>query len=84
MRFISLRVRNAGVMHCDTHDNTEILTEVAGEDFMEKLVDIGRIQSISEKYLLVSSSHGRMLYWEYQGGFAALKARLAAAGLLLE
>ncbi len=42
------------------------------------------IQSVSEKSLLVlASSHGRVMYWEYEGGFAALRARLAAAGLLV-
>ena len=27
-------------------------------------------------------SHGRMLYWEYEGGFEALKSKLHKAGLL--
>ena len=41
-----------------------------------------RIQSVSEKYVLVTSSHGRVVHWEYEGGLVALKARLRAAGLL--
>lgn len=84
MKFISLRVRNAGVLHGYDSNNKEIVEEIPAEEFIEKLIDIDRLQSISEKYLLVSSSHGRMLYWEYEGGFEALKARLAKAGLLLD
>lgn len=83
MKFISVRVRSSLVMHGYTDDNQEIVEEIRDEAFVEKLVAMERIQSVSEKYLLVSSSHGRVLYWEYEGGFAAMKARLAAAGLLV-
>jgi hypothetical protein len=38
---------------------------------------------VSEQYLLVNSSHGRVMYWEYEGDLAAVKARLADAGLLV-
>ena len=83
MRFISVRVRNAIVMHGYTEDNAEITEEVSDEEFVEKLLSIDRIQSISEKYILVSSSHGRVLYWEYKGGLASISKRLADAGLVV-
>lgn len=84
MRFISLHVRNALVMHGYDANNKEIIEEIHGEPFVEKLIALERIQSVSERYLLVSSSHGRMLYWEYQGGMPELKEKLSDAGLLLE
>ncbi|WP_374562728.1 hypothetical protein [Ideonella sp.] len=83
MKFISVRVRSAIVMHGYTDDNQEVVEEIRDEAFVEKLVAVDRIQSVSEKYLLVTSSHGRVMYWEYEGGFAAMKSRLAAAGLLI-
>ena len=83
MKYISVRVRNGLVCHGYDTDNQEILEEVKDERFVEKLVLIDRIQSIGEKYLLVTGSHGRMLYWEYDGGFESLKSRLHKAGLLL-
>jgi hypothetical protein len=83
MRYISVRVRNGLVSHGYDADNQEILEDVKDERFVEKLVLVERIQSIGEKYLLVTGSHGRMLYWEYEGGFEALKSRLQKAGLLL-
>lgn len=83
MKFISVRVRSSLVMHGYTGDNQEIVEEIRDEAFVEKLIAIERIQSVSEKYLLVTSSHGRVMYWEYEGGFASMKARLAAAGLLV-
>lgn len=83
MRFISVRVRNAIVMHGYAADNSEIVQEVTGEEFAEKLIAIERIQSVSEKYILVSSSHGRVLYWEYEGDLASIKERLARAGLVV-
>ena len=51
-------------MHGYTADNQEILQEVKDEPFVDKLIAVERIQSATEKYLLVSASHGRMFYWE--------------------
>ena len=83
MKFISLRVRNALVMHGYTADNQEIVETFHDEAFVEKLIAVERIQSVTEKYLLVTSSHGRVMYWEYEGSLASVKERLAAAGLVV-
>lgn len=83
MKFISLRVRNAILMHGYTADNQEIVEEFKDEAFVEKLIAIDRIQSVTEKYLLVASSHGRVMYWEYDGSLVSVKDRLAAAGLVV-
>lgn len=83
MTFIANRVRNAIVMHGYTTDNKEIIEEIKDEVFIEKLVAIDRIQSISEKYMLVLSSHGRVMYWEYEDDFESIKARLNRAGLVI-
>lgn len=83
MTFIAIRVRNAIVMHGYSTDNKEIIEEIKDEVFIEKLVAIDRIQSISEKYMLVLSSHGRMMYWEYEDDFESIKARLNRAGLVI-
>ena len=83
MKFISLRVRNALLMHGYTADNQEIVEEFKDEAFVEKLIAVDRIQSLTEKYVLVTSSHGRVMYWEYEGSLASVKERLAAAGLVV-
>ena len=83
MKFISVRVRNSIVMHGYTADNKEIVDEFNDGEFVEKLVAIERIQSVTEKYILVSSSHGRVLYWEYEGNLAEIKERLGNAGLVV-
>ena len=83
MKFISIRVLNAIVMHGYAADNTEIIDEIKDEEFVEKLISVERIQSITEKYILVSSSHGRVLYWEYEGSLAEIRERLCNAGLVV-
>ena len=83
MKFISLRVRNAILMHGYAADNTQIVEEFKDEAFVEKLIAVDRIQSITEMYLLVTSSHGRVMYWEYEGSLASVRERLAAAGLVV-
>ena len=83
MKFIALRVRNALVMHGYTPDNQEIVEEFKDEAFVDKLIAVDRIQSLTEKYVLVTSSHGRVMYWEYEGSLASVRERLAAAGLVV-
>lgn len=83
MKFIALRVRTAIVMHGYTEENHEIVEQFDDQPFVEKLIAVERIQSVSEQYLLVTSSHGRVMYWEYEGDLAAVKARLQAAGLVV-
>ncbi len=83
MKFISLRVRNAILMHGYTADNQEIVEEFKDEAFVDKLIAVDRIQSLTEKYVLVTSSHGRVMYWEYEGTLASVRERLAAAGLVV-
>lgn len=82
MSFISLKVRAAFMVHGYDEQNREVVEQLNEPEFVEKLVRLERIQSVSEKYVLVTSSHGRVVYWEYEGGLVALKARLRAAGLL--
>lgn len=82
-KFIALRVRNALVLHGYTADNEEILHEAAAAAFADKLIAIDRIQSATEQTLLLSAPHGRAMYWEYEGGLAALRDRLAAAGCVI-
>ncbi len=81
--FISLKVRPAMIMHGFDAENHEIIENFPAQGYAEKLIAIERIQSVTEQYLLVTSSHGRMMYWEYEGDLASVSARLAAAGLLV-
>ncbi|MCK2182837.1 hypothetical protein [Halomonas getboli] len=82
MKYLELKVKTAYVVHGFDENNREI-REPGQDDFTAKLVAIERIQSISEQYLLVTGSHGRVMYWEYEGGLAQLRERLGAAGLML-
>ena len=83
MKFISLRVRNGLTVHGYNADNTEIVEEHHAEEFVDKLIAIDRIQSATEKYLLVTSSHGRVMYWEYEISLSQLKALLSSADLVV-
>ncbi|MEN9659173.1 MAG: hypothetical protein RL571_2638 [Pseudomonadota bacterium] len=83
MKYIALSVRTAMLVHGYTADNQEIIEEFHDETFMEKLIAIERIQSVTEKYLLVNASHGRTMYWEYEGDLNSIAQRLNTAGLLI-
>ncbi|QIL90535.1 hypothetical protein GNX18_12775 [Microbulbifer sp. SH-1] len=83
MKFLELEVRTALVVHGYDENNREIVEKVDEPEFMTKLIAPTRIQSISEQYLLVTGSHGRIMYWEYRGSMDELRGRLAEAGLML-
>ncbi len=83
MAFIELDVRTAMVVHGFDANNREIVERSEEQSYVSKLVAISRIQSISEDYVLVTGSHGRVMYWEYRGTMAELTTRLQAAGLVV-
>ena len=39
-------------------------------------VAVDRIQSLSEKYMLVTGAFGRLMYWEYKEPFEEISAKL--------
>ncbi len=59
------------------------MEEVRVEKPMLKVVAIDRIQSISEKYVLVTSAFGRLLYWEYEENFEELTQQFERNNLLV-
>ncbi|MBB6523827.1 hypothetical protein [Pseudoteredinibacter isoporae] len=83
MKYIEVNVKTALIVHGFDEDNQEIIEKVNDENYMKKLVSIERIQSISNQYLLVSSSHGRIIYWEYEEDYAEIKAKLESQGMIV-
>jgi len=83
MKFIELEVKTAFIVHGFDENNKEIIENIAEEVFVKKFLLIDRIQSISEEYILVTSSHTRVMYWEYNGTMNELTKKLKNAGLLI-
>ncbi|MBO0323141.1 hypothetical protein J0X14_12610 [Muricauda sp. CAU 1633] len=75
-KFIEIVVQNHLVSHGFDAENKEILEEVIVEKPTKKLLRVDRIQSVSEKYILTSYGFGRLVYWEYEGSYTALKELL--------
>lgn len=84
MKFIKLAVKTAFTVHGYDKDNQEIIENASEENFVNKLISVDRIQSISEQYILVTSSHTRVMYWEYDCSMQELEQRLAKADLIIE
>lgn len=83
MKFISITTGNYLIVHGYDADNREITEAVTVDAPLKKLVAVERIQSVSEKYVLVTGSHGRLMYWEYQESFDELRGLLLTHGLLI-
>jgi hypothetical protein len=84
MKFIHLQVSSQLVMHGYDAQNREQLEEAPAPAFTDKVINVERILSATEQYVLVAGPFGRQLYWAYAGGLAALTARLARAGLVVD
>lgn len=74
--FIELEVKTVIIVHGFDNQNNEIQEHLDETHFTKKIIAIERIKSISEKYLLVTSSHKRIMYWEYKGSMAEVKQKL--------
>lgn len=84
MKFIPLHVRVDTIVHGYDETHHQITEAIADGAWTDKLLALDRLLSATERHLLVAGSHGRVMYWEYEGGLAWLTKRLAAAGLALE
>ena len=72
--FIEIEVKLGIIVHGYDNENKEIEEVFNETNFMKKIVSIKRIQSITEKYILVKSSHDRVMYWEYKETYGRIKA----------
>ncbi|WP_075344338.1 hypothetical protein [Tenacibaculum agarivorans] len=75
-QFIELKLGSHQIVHGFDNENKEIIEEIKVERFTKKLVNISRIKSISEKFILTDYAQGRWIYWEYEGDFETLKNSL--------
>ena len=81
--FIKITTGNYRVVHGYDAQNQEIVETVEVEKPMVKIVAVSRIQSVSEKYILVTGSHGRLMYWEYEESFEEIQGLLKNQNLLI-
>ena len=79
--FVELEVKLGLIVHGYDQDNKEIQEVFKESEFTKKIVALERIQSISEKYILVKSSHDRVMYWEYKDTMEQLKHKLLGIGI---
>ena len=64
-------------------DNNAVVENHAEQEFTKKLISVERIQSITEEYILVTSSHDRDMYWEYDCTMQELAIRLTKSGMIM-
>lgn len=76
MKFIELTLGSYIISHGYDNKNVEVLQHVHSETFSKKLVDVSRIKSVSEKYILTDYVDGRWIYWEYVENFEDVRQTL--------
>jgi hypothetical protein len=81
--FFSAFVRPTKVYHGYDEANTMIIENLPPRDFVEKLIRVDRVLSFTEDYIFIDCPGDVAQTWEYQGDLASLKAKFAAAGLMI-
>jgi uncharacterized protein YpmB len=76
MKFIEVHLGSYVISHGYDKNNKEIIVKVPAEKFGKKLIEVSRIKSISEKYILTDYVDGRWIYWEYKEDFETIKNSL--------
>lgn len=84
MKYISARIRACKVYHGYTSDRQPIVDDVPADGFVDKLIRVDRILSITPKYIFIECPHDTAQTWEYEGGFDEMKKRMSSAGLLID
>ncbi len=74
--YIELPVRVHSVIHGYDNDNQLIIESIGEKQFINKLIAIRRIESVSQEYLLVKLTHGRVAYWEYDESYEVVASKL--------
>lgn len=75
-KFIELTLGSHIVVHGYDDQNKEVVENVTVDTFSKKIININRIQSVSEKYILTDYSDGRWIYWEYKEDYKFIKTEL--------
>ncbi|MGE0616736.1 MAG: hypothetical protein AB7P04_13970 [Bacteriovoracia bacterium] len=75
-QFILIQCRGYKIIHGFDSGNREIEEVNPGAEWMPKLIAVSRIQSVTEKYIRMSYSHDRIIYWEYHGGLSQFSRTL--------
>jgi hypothetical protein len=81
--FIEIVTKNFIIVHGYDEVGKEISEEVIVPLPTKKIMAISRIQSITEKYILTTSAHGRVIYWEYEGNYQTIFDQLKTAALII-
>lgn len=76
MKFIELRLGSHQILHGFDNNNKEILETVNVDGFIDKLVAVNRIKSVSENAILIDYGFDRLVYWQYDGTLKDIKAIL--------
>jgi hypothetical protein len=83
MKYISARVRPIKVYHGYDTDRVNIIDELPPREFVEKVIKIDRILSMTEDYIFIECPHNTVQTWEYEGSLSDIKTQLRTAGMLI-
>lgn len=84
MKYISARIRPDRVFHGYDAERQLVTDKMPNEHFVEKVIKVDRILSITAEYIFIECPHDTVQTWAYEGGFDAMKARLQTAGVLID
>ena len=82
--YLHIKVKDYLIVHGFDQNNKEIIEKITEDKFVEKIINVDRILSITEKYVLTQYAFGRIIYWEYEGDLSSISEKLRQANLMIE
>ncbi len=83
MKFFTAFVRPTSIHHGYDEKNNLIVSSFPQREFVEKLIRVDRVLSITEEYIYIECPAGVAQTWEYKGTLAEIKAMFASADLTI-
>ncbi|WP_439498337.1 hypothetical protein [Bosea sp. (in: a-proteobacteria)] len=81
--FIALKIKAKSVYHGYDEEGKLIIEPVGSTDFVEKLIKIDRILSVTEDYIFIECPHDTVQTWEYEGSLSDIKNKLRPINALV-
>jgi hypothetical protein len=72
------------VFHGYDADRNIVTSDLAKNEFVEKVIKIDRILSFTENYIFIECPHDTVQTWEYEGSLSDMKERLRLANALVD
>ncbi|GHC76943.1 hypothetical protein [Limoniibacter endophyticus] len=84
MAYVTAEIRASKVYHGYDEARRPIIDDLPSSEFVEKMIKISRILSVTENYIFIECPHNTVQTWEYKGTLDEFRIKMRQAGISVE